>query len=235
MADKPVCEIENCSKPVQTKGLCWGHYRKLLRYGNPLWTRPKVVRPECSVEGCLDSSRGSVSGLCSKHYQRHWKHGDPEAGRTEDGAPMAFFRDVVLSYSGTDCLTWPYATSNGYGQIRINGKARLVHRLACIARHGPPPSPKMQAAHVCGCGHLGCCSPFHVEWKTAIGNAADRLIHGTSLRGEALHSSKLTEEDVYVIRSLEGTMTLKQIGDQFGVCASTICAIKNRRLWAWLD
>lgn len=37
MADsKSICKIRGCLKEAHCKGLCFGHYRKLLRYGDPL-------------------------------------------------------------------------------------------------------------------------------------------------------------------------------------------------------
>lgn len=31
-----VCSVEDCSKPSRQRGLCWGHHRRLIRYGDPL-------------------------------------------------------------------------------------------------------------------------------------------------------------------------------------------------------
>jgi hypothetical protein len=118
--------------------------------------------------------------------------------------------------------------------MKLDGKQSLVHRLACEALRGPPPTPKHQAAHLCGNGHLGCTNPTHTDWKTSRDNCADKLIHGTHNRGERNATSRLTEVDIHKIRSLDGKMRKKDIAALFAVSASTICGIISRKRWAWL-
>ncbi len=36
MATKRICSVEGCDKPHSAKGYCGKHYRKWLRYGDPL-------------------------------------------------------------------------------------------------------------------------------------------------------------------------------------------------------
>lgn len=36
MADKPLCKIEDCGKPVRTRGWCSAHYWRWHRHGDPL-------------------------------------------------------------------------------------------------------------------------------------------------------------------------------------------------------
>lgn len=36
MADKPICAIQDCNKPVKTRGWCVAHYKRFLRHGDPL-------------------------------------------------------------------------------------------------------------------------------------------------------------------------------------------------------
>lgn len=39
-----VCSLSGCTKPVKRRGLCYGHYMKWWRYGDPTWTQPKRRR-----------------------------------------------------------------------------------------------------------------------------------------------------------------------------------------------
>lgn len=188
----------------------------------------------CSVEDCGKPSK--KKGLCSAHYQRLWKHGDPCGGSTPHGELMRFIEDVALKYTGDECLQWPFGgTARGYGVVRVDGRYRLVHRYICEVVHGEPQTPDHDAAPSCGKGHEGCIAPGHLSWKTHAENMSDMLIHGTSNRGGRNPTSKLTEDKVREIRRLNGTMLKKEIGLMFGVSASTISEIHARKKWSWLE
>lgn len=183
----------------------------------------------CKIDGC--GKRSERCGWCLAHYKRWHRHGDPMAGRISNGEPLRFYRDVVLTYDGDDCLIWPFArTTAGYGMI--NG--RYVHRMACESEHGPAPTRKHQAAHSCGKGHLACVTKRHLSWKTHTENMADTLVHGTHNRGARQGQSKLAETDVADIRALKGTMLQREIAAKYGVCRETIGKIHRRKNWAWL-
>lgn len=141
--------------------------------------------PVADCNGNAHSYAKGAKGFCKKHYYRLSKYGDPLGGPTTRGDPRKFYDDVVLPYDGNDCLIWPYARNpGGYGLIRIEGTLRLVTRILCESKNGPPPSPQHHAAHYCGKGHLGCVTKDHLSWKTPKENQADRIVHGTSNRGE---------------------------------------------------
>lgn len=139
-------------------------------------------------------------------------------GRTAEGEPQRFLHDVVLPHPDKAvCLHWPYNTSGGYGQLRMNGGPKWVHRLVCEATHGPAPTPKHEAAHSCGNGHLGCVNPHHISWKTRAENFADKLTHGTHNQGSKHPLAKLAEDEIREIRNLRGTLTQKEMARIFGV------------------
>lgn len=149
------------------------------------------------------------------------------------GAARRFYEETVLTYEGDDCLLWPFARYDyGYGKINDGGRTRRVHRLACEESHGQPPTPEHQAAHLCGNGHLGCVTKRHLAWKTRAENEADKVSHGTVLRGERNSRAKLTESDVREILSLKGSMTQAAIGGHFGVHQVTISKIFVGETWA---
>lgn len=168
------------------------------------------------------------------HKRRLRMHGSLDGG-THYGEAEKFYQEVVLTYEGTDCLIWPFARGGrGYGNMKFDGRAVLVHRRACEEINGPPPTPEHEAAHHCGNGEGGCVNVHHVRWATHVENMADKLIHDTHNRGERNGLAKLTEPDIPVIRSLLGTATYAEIGDRFGVSAATIWQIDKGNAWGWL-
>lgn len=193
------------------------------------------MRGFCQVPGCGVKERARQ--MCHRHYMRWWSHGDVNAAcfiPAKAGEPWKFIQSLPLI--GDGCVIWPFAKNNmGYGQLsKPGGKRILAHRLACERKNGPAPSSVHHAAHSCGKGHLGCVSPWHLSWKLPIENSADRLKHGTVLRGEASKSSKITEADVMAIRALNGVQTQESIGKQFGISQSAVGQIIRRERWRHL-
>lgn len=140
-----------------------------------------TVSPFCKIEGC--GRKTKAMGLCSGHYKRLKRHGAADGGGTIRGEPERYLREVVIPHRGKECLFWPYSRNKGYGQINIGNKPRKVHQIVCAAVHGPRLYRKLEAAHSCGNGHLGCVNPDHLSWKTHAGNMQDMVDHGRSKRG----------------------------------------------------
>lgn len=187
--------------------------------------------PICSIEAC--GMKTYRRDLCLKHYKRKVRNGHPLAGRTFEGEPERFMREVAATYSGSDCLPWPYRT-NPQGYAQLTGGANVC-RSICEAINGPPPSPQHEAAHTCGRGDQGCVNGRHLRWATRAENEADKVFHGTSNRGERASSAKLTRDQVLEIRSLAGSMFNRTLGEMYGVTESTIRDIRSRKRWAWLN
>lgn len=181
----------------------------------------------CTINGCDRKHYGL--GLCSLHYQRNFKHGDPE-GRAPthmDWLIEAVNRDTA------ECIDWPFGKTNGYGVIRVAGRTTGAHRHACEMAHGPAPEGH-EAAH--GCGRRACVNPAHLRWATPTENQADRLGHGTHNRGERCGIHKLTEAEVREIRTLVAAgHRQRALAARFGVSQVTISNVINRVSWAWLD
>lgn len=104
----------------------------------------------------------------------------------------------------------------------------------CTLAHGKRPSRRHQAAHSCGKSHEGCVHPGHLRWATPQENEADKLLHGTHMRGERNHNAKLTEDDIRLIRSLRGKLSQRAIGEKFHVSEAAIMMIHSGRNWGWL-
>lgn len=183
----------------------------------------------CTIAGC--TSRVFGHGLCSKHYQRARRHGDPLAGRPERGAPLAFLEQALNHRSG-DCLLWLYAQdSDGRGKLDINGKRRYAAAVICERIYGPAPADKTEAAH--SCGIPACVNPHHLRWASRREIAQDAIEHGTTARGERHGVVKLTAEDVLRIRAQQGR-SQRNLGREFSVSQSNISLIPSSKTWKWL-
>lgn len=187
--------------------------------------------PICSIDGCDKPTYRR--DLCVKHTKRLIRNGHPLAGRTFEGEPERFMRDVAAKYAGDGCLPWPHRT-NPQGYAQLTGGANVC-RIICEAVNGPPPAPDYEAAHTCGHGADGCVNGKHLRWATRAENEADKVLHGTSNRGERCGSARLTREQVLEIRALAGTMFNRELADRYGVTETTVRDIRHRRRWAWLN
>jgi hypothetical protein len=188
----------------------------------------------CSVENCGKPLSGH--GFCEMHRKRWRKHGDPALrSKPANGEVERWINEVALAYDGDECLRWPFSVDRkGYGMVVVNGQHQIASRVVCERAHGAPPTTLHQAAHSCGNGHEGCVNKRHLSWKTRAENEADKIIHGTSNRGERCGAAKLTEPQVREIRRLAGGMSHGRIAKQFGVARQTISKVISGDRWGWL-
>lgn len=255
MADKLLCKIDGCGKPVKSRGMCTPHYLKWWRNflapkdtrpcsidgcGGPLLARGlcrkhyEASRPQCLVPACEKPLK--AHGLCSGHYKRFRKYGDPLGGGPEKGAPLKWIDEVAVIYQSDECLTWPFGgNGNGYGSVFSDGRITCPHRIICERVNGPAPTPRHDAAHSCGKGHEGCVNPRHLRWATRSENLMDRVDHDTHTRGERSPLAKLTEDAVLSIRSRSPDTTVRSLARQFGVSPGAIYHVLKKDSWAWLD
>jgi len=230
-----LCSIDGCGRKHVAHGFCNSHYKSYAKHGDPLKSEQWGKQSVCSIEGC--GKRHYAHGLCAMHNYRRREHGAATAGRTFNGLAEKFFKEVVLNCHSEECLFWPYTKNkHGYAVMARHGQKRsmLVHRLACEARHGPPPTPEHQAAHSCGKGSAACVNPSCTRWDDQKGNESDKLKHGTRIRGEEANS-KLSEAQVREIRAAKGQITQVELAKLFSVRPETISNVWRRKTWAWLD
>lgn len=141
-----------------------------------------------------------------------------------------YFYNVVLTYEGDECLHWPFMkTEQGYGQIKFDKRTYLTHRLVCQNAHGPSTPERNHAAH--SCGKRDCVNYRHLSWKTPQENSDDRIIHGTTNRGERNGKAILTAEDVREIRRCQRKVFQRVLAQRYGVAPGTIACIMARRIW----
>ena len=147
-----------------------------------------------------------------------------------------------------ECMTersWSLQTA-GYGQVGTPNRGKqLVHVIALTSVWPKPPGKmcsikgvwtrELQAAHG-PCHNPECYNPWHLSWKTAAENNADKLRDGTDQRGTKNNNAKLTDAQVLQMHDLawQSGRTLRSIGEQFGVEAGRVHKIKHGRSWSHL-
>jgi len=111
---------------------------------------------------------------------------------------------------------------------------RYIHRLVCEAFHGPPPTPRHQAAHKDDdkLNNAAC----NLYWATPLENGGrDRRKNDRIVQGSKIGRAKLTEADVTEIRRLRAAgMLCREIAPQFGIADHTVSRICTGTRWGHL-
>ncbi len=126
-------------------------------------------------------------------------------------------------------LLKPALKANGYLDVKIDGKQRMVHVLVLEAFHGP------RREGMFGCHNDGNRlnnAAANLRWGTAQDNADDKRRHGTLLFGEKGTGTKLTREQVLSIRA--DARPRNVVCRDYGVTPEAISSIVHRKSWAWL-
>jgi hypothetical protein len=131
------------------------------------------------------------------------------------------------------CLM-PVDAGKGYRTVSLckDGSIKNVpiHRMVLIAFCGPEPFVGAQAAH--NDGDRSNNRLTNLRWATPVENQADRIRHGTDLRGSAVFGAVLTEPDVARIRDrIRSGERNPQIANDYGVSVSTIHLIRHNKTW----
>ena len=130
----------------------------------------------------------------------------------------------------------PRLVTGGYEQVQLYRGGRCyyckVHRLVLEAVVGSCP-PQCEARHLDGVRRNN--HPKNLQWATHTENMADKKIHGTSQHGEQHGQSKLTEQDVRMIRLRRAHgEKLQSIANDFDISYSNVSYIASGRTWKHL-
>lgn len=148
-------------------------------------------------------------------------------------------RDMRTRRAGS--LAKCYVNVDGYLAVvlRTAGekKAVLVHRLVAQTFIGPAPSPLCnEVAHRNGSRLANHYT--NLRWSTRGENHADIQVHGTHLKGMANGNSKITDDDVRVIRreyreiKASGSgRSVAELENRFGLHRATVVKIAMGRAW----
>lgn len=118
--------------------------------------------------------------------------------------------------------------SAGYDAVNLSdGKNRhydLVHRIACLAFYGDPPSAIHEVAHRDGNKKNNRLA--NLRWATPSENTYDNFINGTSNGNSAQNRKMLSDDDVMAIR--QDKRKSHEVAEDYGVTATNITAIWRR-------
>lgn len=149
----------------------------------------------------------------------------------------AFWSKVDMKNSAKECWEWTGAKKpKGYGNVRVNKKYKLAHRVSFEICNGEIPEGFI-VCHICD--NPSCCNPDHLMLGTIKSNAADMLLKGRQ-KGVQFASvgtnngmSKLSEDDVISIRKMYRNKELNQyeLAEKFGVSQPAIGSIVRNKTW----
>jgi hypothetical protein len=128
----------------------------------------------------------------------------------------------------------PNVLASGYrvAHLQHDGQleCRTVHSMVLEAFVGPRPD----GTEVChNDGDPGNNSLGNLRYDTPAANQADRVLHGTDIRGEDHVLAKLTEPDVLEIRRRhQAGESIKSLARIFPVGTTQIARIIKRESWA---
>lgn len=139
---------------------------------------------------------------------------------------------------GDGCWEWTASLQKerGYGQINIDRRPHVAHRISWTLTNGKIPDG-MCVLHKCD--NRKCVRPNHLFLGTNKDNTLDMLAKGRQAngclitRGENVHTASLTEAQIPEIRSAAAAgETQRSIAKRYGVRQSAIWMIIHRRSWA---
>jgi hypothetical protein len=144
------------------------------------------------------------------------------------------FWSKVKSAPGNDCWNWTgYRDKDGYGKLTIcrNGKYTAIgaHRISYMISNNCNLTPSRICRH--SCDNPRCVNPLHLIIGTTLENVLDRHRKGRSAIGSKNGASVLAEADIPIIRMSPS----KESISRFGISATTVSSIKNRKTWNHVD
>ena len=125
----------------------------------------------CTIDGC---ARPHVAkGMCNLHWRRSRRPGGLDAPvREKFATPEEAFEASTMPVTESGCLLWMRTpNTNGYGNLRVDGRTRSAHRFAWERVNGPIPEG-MHLDHLCWV--RSCCNVDHLRLVTHAQNHQNR-------------------------------------------------------------
>lgn len=199
---------------------------------------PQPTDNICCIKGC--ELPVLALGLCNKHWRRNRKYGSPVAVKSHSGlmkglsAEERFWFQVKKS---NGCWSWVAATDKDeYGIFRgaIAGTTYTkAHRFSYVLHTGEIIPDGMVVMH--SCDNPRCVNPAHLSLGSTLDNMRDKIAKGRARvpKGADAGHAVLSEEQVRTI--VLDARPYAQIAADYGVAASTIGSIKQKKSWKSLE
>ena len=173
---------------------------------------------------------------CSQAVKKSYAQGH-NAKRGVGGDIKYRLLSKIKVHPSSHCWEWISGTDKkGYGEIRLKngksgGKRAHAHRMAYEVFVGKIPQG-MLVCHICD--NPKCINPEHLFLGAYKDNYRDSKEKGRNAKGEKNGQAILTEEQAGFIKYRSQGLSLKELGEQFGVCIGAISKIRCGHNWAWL-
>lgn len=144
-----------------------------------------------------------------------------------------FWSKVNLPEDINDCWEWSAGLfESGYGQFGITSKIKIsAHKFSFQYYNGPI----LKGYIICHkCDNKKCCNPNHLFLGTCKDNSEDMVRKGRSIKGEKIHTSVLTKNDVIEILTTlyhGNKMSYRDFALKYGVERRQLKNILTRVTW----
>jgi hypothetical protein len=162
----------------------------------------------------------------------HYRYEVSNLGRVRS---VGFLKNDVVFMRKTPRDVKPFRLKSGYLAVRMstnNGaKIQPVHCVVMEAFFGEIPNG-METGHLDN--NKDNCRLDNLCWLTKKGNHKMMDMYGGRVRGEKVHTAKLTEKDVIVIKKLlrdVKSISISAIAKEYGVTYQNIYCIKKGGSW----
>ena len=123
--------------------------------------------------------------------------------------------------------------STGYFFIILNKKNKHLHRLIAIEKFGEETMKNKVTRHICN--NRWCVNPEHLNFGTDQDNANDKVLAGTSIRGEKHPNRKINKKMAKLIKSdINKNISYKEIAKTRNVSYYIVVDIARGKNWNWL-
>jgi hypothetical protein len=141
------------------------------------------------------------------------------------------FWSNVQKQPGDGCWLWTRAKDrDGYGLLHWNGRTQRAHHVAWELETGSSPPNGIVIQH--RCDTPSCVRFSHFIPGTHGTNVADKVAKQRQTKGEAIPQSKLTENDVIVIRMMaRAGHGVRALAERYGLTEQQVRNIVDRRQW----
>lgn len=153
-----------------------------------------MANATCSIDGCEKPMKSL--GWCGMHYMR-WRRANPDLAGRSFTFDERLERGIQSRPDG-ECWIWVGAlTTEGYGQIKMDRRVLLVHRVMYERMVGPIPEG-LDIDHLCRVRN--CVNPEHLEPVTRRTNVLRGIgpSAANKVKTHCKHGHEFTLENTHV-------------------------------------